>query len=115
MRLLVEQNFNGHILDGLLRREPELDVVHVRDVGLAEAADPAVLEWAAAQDRILLTHDRRTIPRFVEERTIAGLPMPGVFPVNDHLPTGQAIEELLLAIQCLSLDECKVVVKYFPL
>jgi predicted nuclease of predicted toxin-antitoxin system len=115
IRLLVDQNFNGHIQDGLTRREPTLELVHVRDVGLATAPDPVILDWAAAQDRVLLTHDRRTIPAFAYERVTAGQHMPGVFLVSDDMATGQAIDELLLAIQCLSADECKDIVKYFPL
>jgi len=49
---LVDQNFHGHILDGLRRRAPELDLVHVRDVSLAAAPDRTILEWAAAQGRV---------------------------------------------------------------
>jgi predicted nuclease of predicted toxin-antitoxin system len=115
IRLLVDQNFNGHILDGLIQREPALDFLHVRDVGLAAAPDPAILEWAATQGRVLLTHDRRTIPPFAYSRLAAGQPMPGVFLVRDDMAVGQAIDEILLAVQCLSADECKDIVKYFPL
>jgi predicted nuclease of predicted toxin-antitoxin system len=113
--LLADQNFNGHVVEGLKRREPALDLVHVRDVNLSMAPDPAVLEWAAAHGRILLTHDRRTIPPFAHARVAAGLPMAGVFLVRDDMPTGQAIDEILLAVHCLSLDECKDIVRYFPI
>jgi predicted nuclease of predicted toxin-antitoxin system len=115
IRLLVDQNFNGLILGGLTRRDPGLDVVHVRDAGLAAAPDPGILEWAATQNRVLLTHDRRTIPPFANSRVAAGQRMPGVFLVSDHMPIGQAIDEILLAVHCLSADECKDIVKYFPL
>jgi predicted nuclease of predicted toxin-antitoxin system len=115
IRLLVDQNFNGHIVDGLMRRDPDLDLVHVRDVDLAAAPDPTILEWAAMQDRVLLTFDRRTIPPFAYARVAAGQRMPGVFLVSDNMPTGQAIDEILLAVHCLSPDECKDIIKYFPL
>jgi predicted nuclease of predicted toxin-antitoxin system len=115
IRLLVDQNFNGHILDGLTRRDPGPDLQHVRDVGLAAAPDPAILEWAAVQDRVLLTHDRRTIPPFAHARVAAGQPMPGVLLVSDDMPTSRAIDEILLAVHCLSPDECKDIVRYFPL
>jgi predicted nuclease of predicted toxin-antitoxin system len=113
--LLVDQNFNEHIVDGLTRRNAALDLIHVRDVGLADSPDPVILEWAAMQGRVLLTHDRKTIPRFAHARVAAGQPMPGVFLVSDDMPIGQAIDELLIAIHCLSRDECKDIVKYFPL
>ena len=112
---LVDQNVNEHIVDGLTRRDPTLELTHVRDVGLTEASDPAILEWAAAKGLVVLTHDRKTIPAYTYERVSARLPMPGVFLVSDDMPVGQAIEELLIAAHCLSADECKDFVKYFPM
>jgi predicted nuclease of predicted toxin-antitoxin system len=113
--LLVDQNFNQHIVEGLMRRDPGLDLIQVRDIGLEVAPDPTILEWAAQHDRVLLTHDRRTIPPFAYARVAAGQKMPGVFLVSDDMPTGQAIDEILLAVHCLAPDECKDIVKYFPL
>jgi predicted nuclease of predicted toxin-antitoxin system len=113
--LFVDQNFNQHIVEGLMRRDPGLDLIHVREVGLEAAPDPAILEWAAQHDRVLLTHDRRTIPPFAYARVAAGQAMPGVFLASDDMPTGQAIDEILLAVHCLTPDECKDIVKYFPL
>jgi hypothetical protein len=115
IRLLVDQNFNGQIVGGLTQRDPGLDLLHARDVGLAAAPDPMILEWAATHDRVLLTHDRRTIPSFAYARVAAGQCMPGVFLVSDFMPIGQAIDEILLAVHCLSSDECKDIVKYFPM
>ena len=112
---LVDQNFNEHIVDGMTRRDAKLQFTHVRDVDLAEALDPVVLEWAAAQELVLLSHDRKTIPTFAYARVVAGLPMPGVFLVSDDMPISQAIDELLIATHCLSHDECKDIVKYFPM
>ena len=56
LRLLVDENFNGDIVRGLLLRRPDLDLVRVQDVEYEEAEDPTILAWAAENDRILLTH-----------------------------------------------------------
>ena len=61
---LVDQNFNEHIGDGSTRGDATLEVTHVRDVGLAAAPDPTILEWAATRGLVLLTHDRKIIPPF---------------------------------------------------
>jgi hypothetical protein len=37
VRLLTDENFNGSILRGLIRRLPKLDVVRIQDVGLIHA------------------------------------------------------------------------------
>ncbi len=112
---LVDQNFNEHIVDGLTRRDATLEFIHVRDVGLAAAPDPVILEWAAAHGQVLLTHDRKTIPLFAYDRVAAGLPMPGVFLVSNDMPISQAMEELLIAAHCLAPEECEDVVTYFPM
>jgi hypothetical protein len=112
---LVDQNFNEHIVDGLTRRDASLRFTLARTVGLAAADDPTLLEWAASRGLVLLSHDARTIPAFAHARTTAGKSMPGVFLVDDHMPVGQAIEEVLLAALCITPDECKDIVTYFPL
>lgn len=45
-------------------RLPSLDVVRVQDVGLIETDDPIILEWAAKDRRILLTHDASTVTMY---------------------------------------------------
>ncbi len=62
--LLVDQNFNERIVRGLVRREPAIDLLLVGAIGLSAAADPVILERAAFEEPILLTHDRQTIPGF---------------------------------------------------
>ena len=115
LRLISDHNFNGRILRGLTRRIPHLDIVRATDVGLASIDDPELLEWAAAESRILMTHDANTIPGFAYDRVHAGLAMPGVFLVLKSMPIGQAIDELELAIKALAPDECKDLVAFFPL
>lgn len=113
--LISDQNFNERIIRGVSRRVPYLDLVRAIDVGLARVADPLLLEWAAAEGRIVLTHDVNTIPAFAYDRVRAGLVMPGIFLVSSSMPIGQAIDELTLAIEGSSQEEWKDTVTYFPL
>lgn len=96
LKFLSDENFNGDIVRGLFLRQPNLDLLRVQDVGLRELDDPAILDWAANNDRILLTHDRATMPDFAYDRLLKAQPMSGVFLINDRMPTRQAIDELLL-------------------
>lgn len=96
VKFLTDQNFDNNILRGLLRRQPELDIIRVQDVGLSEAEDPTVLEWAAQESRVLLTHDVKTMPDYAYQRLAEGLPMAGVVLVNLKTSTGQLIEEILI-------------------
>ena len=100
MRLLSDENFNGAILRGLMRRLPKLDLVRVQDVGLKNTDDPIILEWAANEGRILLTHDVSTITMYAYERVNQGLPMTGVVEVIATSPIGKIIDDLELFVCC---------------
>lgn len=98
IRLLADENFSGDILRGLLRVEPKLDIIRAQDTELYEQDDPTVLAWAAKENRILLTHDVRTMTKYAYDRIKAGLSTPAVIEVSDEMPIGQAINEILVVL-----------------
>lgn len=105
LKLLSDENLNGDIIRGLFLRQPNLDLLRVQDVGLQELDDPAILEWAANNGRIVLTHDRATMPDFAYDRLSQGKPMTGLFVINDRMPIRQAIDELLLLADATDQQE----------
>lgn len=115
MRLAADENFHGDIVRGLRRQYPELDIVRVQDTPVYMEGDDRVLEWASQENRILLTHDKRTMPRYVRARIAAGKPVPGVFIVSDQISIGQAISELQLIIAVSEPTEWVNRVIYVPL
>ena len=115
LRLLADENFNNNILRGLLRRNPAIDIARVQDVGLSGADDPVVLEWAAREDWVLLSHDVATITDHAYERVRQGWPMPGVFEVTRRTPIGAVIEDILLLVECSSEGEWEGQIRYLPL
>ena len=74
-----------------------------------------MLEWAATQGRVLLTHDVSSITRHAYDRVAAGLSMPGVFELAYDIPIGVAIEEILLLAECSLDSEWEGQVRYLPL
>lgn len=115
LRLLADENFNGDIVRGLLLRQPDLDLVRVQDVGLMGADDPSALQWAFDNTRILLTHDRATMPEYAFERMATGQRISGIFILGDRFHAGRAIDEILLLIQCSQQSEWIGRVIYLPL
>jgi hypothetical protein len=115
LRLVSDENFNGDIVRGLLRRQPGLELVRVQDVGLMETSDPDILEWAANQGRVLLSHDVSTVPPAAYQRVGEGKPMPGVFVVPDRMPIGQAIDEILFLSMNVEPGEWQDQVLFLPL
>jgi len=115
LSLAADENFNQRIVNGVLRRLPMADIVRVQDAGLEGADDPAVLEWAASEGRVLLTHDVNTLTAIAYERTARGLKMPGVFEVSPRVPISVAIGDILLLIHCSLEGEWEGQVNYLPL
>lgn len=99
---------------GALLRSPDLNLVQVQDAGLSGADEPTVLEWAAREGRVLLTHDMATMTRHTYDRVRAGLPMPGAFEVSHKVAIGAAIEEILLLAHCSEEGEWEGQVRYLP-
>jgi predicted nuclease of predicted toxin-antitoxin system len=114
MKFLADENLDNTILRGLLRRRSEIDIVRVQDVGLSGADDPTVLEWAAQENRILLTHDVATITQFAYERVTAAQAMPGVIEIKDDAAIGRVIEDLLLLIDCSNENDLEDQIYYLP-
>jgi predicted nuclease of predicted toxin-antitoxin system len=114
IRFLADENFNGKILRSLLREQPETDIVRVQDTAIYEAPDPQVLEWAAQEGRILLTHDIETMVGYANERITNGLPMPGLIVARDTLPVGQVIEDLLTILGASQPSDWENLVTFLP-
>ncbi len=115
VRFLTDEDFDAKIVQGLQRRLGDLDVLSVRDVGLASVDDPLILEWAARNRRPLLTHDINTLVGFANERIRRGAHHAGVIRVPQTLAIGRAIEDLVYVAEVASLDDLKDLVLHLPL
>lgn len=115
IRFLADENFDNRILRGIRRENVDVDVVRVQDMAIYQADDPTVLEWAAENGRVLLTHDISTMPKYAYERVEAGSPMPGIIVVNLGASMGEVIEDILLVLTASEPDEFEDQVIYLPL
>jgi predicted nuclease of predicted toxin-antitoxin system len=115
IRLLTDEDFHGPIVQGLLAKKPSLELVRVQDVGLRTRTDDEILAWAAIAGRVVLSHDRNTITAAASARVHSGGPMAGLIIVDDHMPIGQAIDELLLVDACTEMSEWPNRVEFLPL
>lgn len=90
----ADADLRHSILIGILRRNPNVDFQSAQAAGLQGKEDSSVLSLAAQEGRILVTHDRKTMPsefgRFIVSNTSAG-----VFILSQKIATREAIEALL--------------------
>ena len=95
LKLLADEDTNPELLVQLRRHLPGIDAVHVRDIGLDRTPDPVILQWAVDNDRVLVSHDKSTMRKFVEDRIREGLPMRGLILVHQESPIGTVIHQLI--------------------
>ena len=115
LRLLADENFNGRILRALQRRLPDLDVIRAQDTPFSGVTDPELLEKAAEDNRILLTHDIATLVGFANERLRTARPVPGVIAVRTNAGIGPIIEDLVLLLLASEAGELDSRILFIPL
>jgi hypothetical protein len=115
LRILTDEDFNSRIIRGVVRLVPSIDLVSLQDLGMLSAADIDVLEVAANEGRLLLTHDAKTMPRHAYDRIQLGRPMPGLVVCSQQLPIGTAITDIALLAECSEEGEWTNKVIYLPL
>ena len=47
VQFAADENFNNHIIRGLLLRNPGINIIRTQDVGLLGKDDPEILAWVA--------------------------------------------------------------------
>lgn len=115
LRLATDADVHGDIVRGLRRRVPGIDLVRVQDALPEGTPDPEVLTWAAAEGRVLITHDRNTMVGFAYERVAAGDAVPGVIVTSGAESIGSAIDDILLIAEYMPAEEIRdQVVVYLP-
>jgi hypothetical protein len=115
VKYLFDEDLNGRIVRGVRRRIRDLDSRTVQEADLPKASDPAVLDWAASQDRIVITHDHRTMRPCAEDRLKEGLPMTGLILVPQAAALGQVIDDLVLIAEATTAEEWKGTIVFLPL
>lgn len=117
-RFVADEDFNHDIVLGLRHAEPTLDIVTAPEAGTLHALVPEVLAWAAAHDRILLSHDKRTMPDHFYQ-FLAQLPpgaySPGVMLVAQDLAIGRAIDAILEVWRLSTHEEWRGILTRLPL
>jgi Domain of unknown function (DUF5615) len=78
IRFQADADFNEEIVLGIIRRAPGIDFQTATEAGLRGLSDSDVLARAAQENRVLVSHDRRTMPMYFAA-FIQSQISPGVF------------------------------------
>jgi hypothetical protein len=113
-RFQADADFNHKVILGLRRRDPAIDFQDAHAGGVIGLPDTEVLSIAAELGRILVSHDRRTMPAQFA-RLPLGRSIPGLIIVDQDLDIGQSIEELLLIWATTDAEEWRGKIGYLPI
>jgi len=113
-RFQADADLNYKIVLGLRRKEPAVEFIGPLDADLISLPDPDVLKVAAAAGRILVSHDRRTMPAHFA-RFLRSQPSPGLIVVSQELDLGSAIDNLLLIWAATDAEEWTNRIGYVPI
>jgi Domain of unknown function (DUF5615) len=115
VRFLADADLNFDIVTGVCRKEPAIDFRSAQDALTEGMNDNRVLALAAAEGRILVSHDVSTMPghfaRFLEEEERS----PGVILRSQVTPISECIEELVLVWVTSEPNEWKDRLTFLPL
>ena len=111
----ADEDLDNDILRAMQRREPNIDIVRVQDVGLRGCDDATVLQWAASAARVLLTHDVSTMTRHALNRIRSNLAMPGIIAIPQRIAIGNVLDDLLLIATCSDPQDLSGRILYLPL
>jgi len=114
IRFLADVNLSAAIVEAVLRLEASIDFQTQRIAGLDRKTDPEVLRIAAESGRLLVTHDRNTMPghlrRFIIEQN-----SPGIIVIPQRMRVKFVAEDLHLMRAASDAEEWHNRVVYLPL
>ncbi|NCJ08500.1 hypothetical protein GS597_18700 [Synechococcales cyanobacterium C] len=110
----ADADLNQNIVVAVLRREPTIDFQTALVAKLEGLSDREGLAIAAKEERILISHDQRTMPLHFAD-FIATQTSPGAVIVPKTLPISEVIDALILIWATSTTDEWTNRIIFLPL
>ena len=114
IRYQADADLNQKIVAATIRLDSRVDFRTSDAAGLRGVSDLGVLEIAARDGRILVTHDKSTMPdhfaQFIQTNE-----SPGVLIVPRNLKLAEVGEELFMIWEASEPDEWINIITYIPL
>ena len=113
LRFQADNDLDQRIVVATRRLDPTIDFQIAQALKLHGVPDTLVLKMAAEAARILVSHDRRTLPGFFRE-FISTNASPGLIILSQRLPVGKAAELLHLLWAASEAEEYVNIIYSLP-
>jgi predicted nuclease of predicted toxin-antitoxin system len=114
-RFLADQDLNDHIVHGVLRQEPTIEFLRVRDLGMSERTDEEILSYAEAERLLVVSHDVNTMTAAAFARIAHGEHFCGLLMVQQTTSIRLVIDSLVLIWTASEIEEWQNQVVFLPL
>lgn len=104
VRFQADADLKQTIVTGVVRRQPKIDFQSANAAELEGKQDSEVLMIAAQNNRVLVSHDRKTMPtefgKFIMSDSSSG-----VLILAQNLPISEAIDSLIIVWEASTAEE----------
>ncbi|MGG6269916.1 hypothetical protein ACQ4M3_26705 [Leptolyngbya sp. AN03gr2] len=117
IRYLLDEHLNPAYRAQLVRRDSELVVRIIGDLDAPPKGtlDPEILIWCQTNGFILVTNNRKSMPKHLADHLALGRHIPGIFTINTDRSIGQTVEELIIIAGASFEDEYQDRIEYLPI
>lgn len=114
VRFQADADLNQIILLATIRREQAIDFQTAISANLSGMTDPEVLALTANEGRVLITHDRKTMPKYFS-KFITRATSPGLIVIPQSLSVSKSVDDLILIWSASEAEEWVNRIAYLPL
>lgn len=113
----MDENVDPVYIKQLRRQNSDLVVWAVGEPNtpLKSTFDPEILLWCEANNCILVTNNRTSMPVHLAEHIAQNCHVPGIFILNPDMGISETINELILIAECAFEDEYQDQIVYLPI
>lgn len=117
VRFLLDENLSKQIKAAVLRLNPTVDILCVGEQGAPPfgTLDPDILRYLESAQRLLVTDNRKSMPRHLESHWADGRQIWGLFWVRPGTSLGRLAQELMLVWETTEAEEWVERVGWIPL
>jgi hypothetical protein len=113
-RFQADADLRNTIVKAVRQREPSIDFASAADSGLGGVSDPELLERAAREGRIVVSHDRRTMLAHFRARLEAKKSSPGLFVVSQGASLQPVVNAIVLTWAASEASEWRDQIHHLP-
>ncbi|MEM9540355.1 MAG: DUF5615 family PIN-like protein [Cyanobacteria bacterium P01_E01_bin.42] len=117
IKYLIDENLSSLYKEQLSSYLPDRAILKIGDpdVPCEGTLDPEILIWCEANDFILVTNNRSSMPIHLAEHLTQDRHIPGIFVLRRKFTIGQILNELVLIAQAGDPEEYRDRISYIPL